>query len=167
MTNEKASGVTFTLIPRPQSIAAAWLRDTREWRPARDVIEAGDAIGPELRKALVEWMNKGSKRSRRKGAKVVKDPWSAPPPSMKKDAWYPLNAREQRAHMLFLIWRLERGLIAQILSQLPTGSRGRRKTPRTMACEHVAKELGVDVRTAQDWYARFVDLAKKARHCVK
>jgi len=145
---------TFVVVKRPQSLAAAWLRDAREWRPARDVLNAGDEIGPELRAALAEWMSLGSKRARRRGAKVPRDPWNELPPSFMRGL--PTTQKEQQAGMLFCAYAMSHGWIAAAISNgalLPR--RGRPLAFRQLAAKYVAAKLNVSVRTAQKWFTKF------------
>ena len=148
---------TMRLSRRPQWLAIAWLRQG-EPRPALDILRSDDALSPELRHALAEWIANGSKR--KKGAKVVRDPWEELPPlalgtpdgGAEKVRW-PMNAKEERAWILFVTWPLKH--LDLYTNETTARGRGRPKAPDGLAADHVAAELNISERVAREWRDRF------------
>ena len=134
---------------RTQGLAIAWLRETRETRPALDVLRSDEPLSPQFRTALADWIEKGAKR-RKKGSKVARDPWNEYPPELARSFGLATTERQERAWMAFVAYVHA----ARVLTK-SKGPRGRPPSLRTPAIAHVAKKLGVTKRTAGAWFAQF------------
>lgn len=144
--------VTLTIDPRlPQWRAAAWLRETGEFRPAIDILRGSDEITPELREALADWIEKGAKR--RRGSKVEVDPWNSWPPKLAESLRLAQTPKEHRAWLLFAVF--PSAFAWGCALPYADGRRGRPRTPESAAIAFVAKRLEVSERTARGWFRKF------------
>jgi hypothetical protein len=136
---------------RPQWLAAAWLRETGEHRPALDVLRSGDEVKPLLRAALADWIASGCKR--RKGSKVPVDPWREYPPRLARSQQAPTTAKERHAWIEFELYLLA-NIGARDIAATPS-KRGRPISFEGRAIAAVAKQVGISERTAREWFDRF------------
>jgi hypothetical protein len=139
---------TFILRDRSQQIAIEWLK-VNEYRPAMDLLRRGDAVTPELRQALVAWMERGAKR--KPGMRVPRDPWKTLPPTLARKK---RSSKQDRAEFLFAAFPVfvPAGLAAALGIMSASRSRGRPATLRSRAIDYVAKRLDVSRRTAERWF---------------
>jgi len=150
MAKSKIVGTKLSL--REQWHAAAWLRETGEYRPALDVLRGDQEITRQLRVTLADWIEDGSKRTR--GAKIEKNPWEVIPPELGKSLRLAVTRKEQQALMLFLSFPSLNPMALEFRRR-KSKRRGKPPTWKTVATEHVAHKLGVSTRTARAWWERF------------
>jgi hypothetical protein len=138
-------------LHHPQWLAAAWLREAGEHRPALDILRSDEPLSSDLRSTLAQWIATGSKR--RRGAKIPDDPWLQYPPRLAASLHLASTRNEERAWMIFVQFPSTALGIATMFAR--DSGRGRPETLEGVAATYVARKLGITERTAREWRKRF------------